>query len=135
MRRCLRIFWLLLCLVLAARGSAAAVLQVTAARWHNHPVAEGGALVGQAPLAGLHDGIATQAIPERAAIDGSSQAVSPQPHHHSCHHLCTLVAAVSAPMSVPVVSHTSVPVLARQDFSSVISSPPVPPPRVRSTTD
>ena len=59
MSRCLRIFWLLLCLVLAARGSAAAILPITDARWHDHPVAEGAALIEQAPFLGLHDETAT----------------------------------------------------------------------------
>jgi hypothetical protein len=127
MSRCLRIFWLLLCLVLAARGSAAAILPITDARRHNHPVAEGAALIEQAPLVGLHDETAT---------DRSSNDSLPQPHHHSCHQLCKmLVAVVTAPLSVPASNHTSAPVPAPQGFSSVIASPPVPPPRVRPRAD
>lgn len=136
MRRCSRIFWLLLCLVLAARGGAAAVLPITDARWHDHPVAEGGALVDQAPLVGLHDETALQTAAEWAATDGSSKGSWPQPHHHSCHQLCTMLAAVlAAPTPMPVSIHTSVPVLAPQVYSSVVSPPPVPPPRVRSGAD
>ena len=94
MSRCLRILWLLLCLVLAARGSAAAILPITDARWHDHPVAESDALIEQAPLLGLHDVPATEESP-----NGSL----PQPHHHSCHQLCKmLAAAVTAPLPVPL---------------------------------
>lgn len=127
MSRCLRILWLLLCLVLAARGSAAAILPITDARWHDHPVAESGALIEQAPLLGLHD---------EPATEESSNESLPQPHHHSCHQLCKMLAAVvTAPTSVAVSDHTSAPALAPQVFSSVVSSPPVPPPRVRSRAD
>ena len=123
MSRCLRIFWLLLCLVLAARGSAAAILPITNASRHDHPVAEGAALIEQAPLVGLHD---------ETANEGSSNDSLPQPHHHSCHQLCTMLAAmVTAPTSVAALNDTTAPALAPQVFSSVISSPPVPPPRVR----
>ena len=135
MRRCSRIFWLLLCLVLAARVSAAAVLPIADARWHDHPVAVG-ALIDQRPLVGLHDEAAIQAAPEWTAADGSSRGSLPEPHHHSCHQMCKmLAAAVTAPLPVPVSLSTSAPVSALQVFSSVVPSPPVPPPRVRPSAD
>ena len=128
MRRCLRIIWLLLCLVLAARGSAAAVLPITDASWHDHPV---GALIDQRPLVGLHDEAAIQTAPDRAAADGSSTGSLPETHHHSCHQLCNmLAAAVTAPLPVHFSLSTSAPVSVLQVFSSVVTSPPVPPPRV-----
>ena len=135
MRQTLRIIWLLLCLVLAARGSAAAVLPITDARWHDHPVALG-ALIDPRPLVGLHDEAAIQAAPERTGADGSSRGSLPEPHHHGCHQLCNmLAAAVTAPLPVPVSLSTSAPVSALQVFSSVVPSPPVPPPRVRPRAD
>ncbi len=136
MRRCLRIIWLLLCLVLAVRGSAAAVLSITDARWHEHPVAEGGDLIDQRPLMGLHAEASIQAAPERTATDGSSSGALPQPHHHSCHQLCNLLAAaVTTPLPVRLSLSTSAPVAALLVFSSVVSSPRVPPPRVRPRAD
>jgi hypothetical protein len=135
MRRFLRIIWLLLCLLLAARGSAAAVLPITDARWHDHPVAMG-ALINQSPVVGLHDEAAVQGAPERTAADGSSRGSLPEPHHHSCHQLCNmLAAAVTAPLPVPLPLSTAAPVPALQVFSSVVSSPPVPPPRMRPRAD
>jgi hypothetical protein len=126
----LRIFWLLICLVLTARGGAAAALPIADARWHSHPVSEGGAVAVSTPYAGSQDETAIQTTSGRAAGDGPSHRLMPQAHHHGCHQLCTmLIGAVPAPMSIPASRDEPPPAVSPRDFSSIDSSPPVPPPR------
>jgi hypothetical protein len=126
-----RILWLLLCLLLIAKGSMAAVLSVTGASGYTQPPANRCQFVELVFFAGSHDEDAVQLSDEQPARHASADGALPPHHQHTCHGLCLMQAVATAKMAMPASCRTSAPVSSLPAFSSVVSSPLVHPPRAR----
>lgn len=123
--------WLLLCLLLVAKSSIAAVLSVSGAAGYEHPASDVCPFVGLFAFVGPHDAAAVHVDAEPLAIQESEGGALPLHHHHTCPQLCQMQAAAPAPLAMPAACQASVPLPALSVFTSVDDSPPVHPPRAR----
>lgn len=123
-----RVAWLLLCMLLIAKGSVAAVLSVTGAAGYSHPAADACPFTALAAFAGLHDDAASRdddapAVEQPTAVKGQLH------HHHTCQQLCQLQGATSTAAALPVSGGTATATPMPADFTSFVLSPPRHPPR------
>ena len=124
-----RVLCVLLCLLLAAKGSVAAMLSVTGVSGYEQPEPDTCPFVSLAYFGAPHHFAALQAHPEQASSQDNMGRKSQPHHHHPCAPLCAMQAALAAPILLPAAAAGLVPALTPQVISSIALSPPLHPPR------